>query len=370
MVKQRENGLDILRIIAAIAVIACHVVSNFVMGTMERGDYDQLILLLVVRNVLTFAVPVFFLLSGAFVFSSKSTADYKSFYKKSFHKLVIPTLVFTFLYIFVRILENYLRGYVTDLSVSTVASLFSKLLPDIFRGESYSHLWYMFTLIVLYLMAPFVIRIKDMLGEKGFFKVSFILLLWGLVGNSFFMTIHNAEETVNTRLYWSLDNVINYLGMFMFGYTVHEWAKKQKEKPKAVLKALIMLVFAGLLCYLKYYLGQTCQITFITDMGALNPLCVLAAILMIGAFTIINPRVAVSKLSAATYWVYLVHPMVFTIYILTVSKIKNIAYSDYFKLDINPYFLIQLIICTIISFIIGMVIDSILGRCKQRKIAE
>lgn len=365
--KEREYGLDNLRIFAAIGVIYIHVVTVFINSVMATGDMLGLSVLVFFRNLFSFAVPAFILLSGAFVFAADSTKDRKSFYKKTFRRLVIPTIVFSLIFLLERVVIGVTTAGV-PITVGLVWNELSHLIPDTLRGEAMSHLWYMFVLIALYLMAPFIIRIKDFYGEKGFKKVSIVLLIWGIVGNLIYVSVNSDNANFGIRAYWTLDNVINYLGLFMFGYTLHEWAKGIKEKAGRAAKVVGFIAIAVALAFIKFILTINVQITIVQDFSALNPFFVVAACSLVVASTLIRGRIHFNRLASATYWVYLVHPLVFFFYERIVTAINGITRSEYVSQIQNLWsnMGLELLISTIVSFVIGVLIEMILGRKKNK----
>lgn len=370
--KTRENGLDYLRIIAACGVVLVHVVAYFILTVMNSGDMFTLATLIKYRNLSSFAVPAFVMISGAFIFLSEGTKDFKKFYKKTFHKLVIPTIVFTIIYIITHFIEIALVIENSDFSFGIIIDGLPETLTRAFRGEASEHLWYMFMLIVLYIFAPFVMRIKDGLSEKGFRNVAIILLIWGVLGNLAYVIFHEGDPNVNTKVYWSLDNVINFLGLFMSGYVVHEFAKKIRKKVgkkiTANIIALICIIVGFLICYSKYslFLSYPGKI-FVMDFTPLHPFFVVAAIFLVFGFSLLDIKCGLTKMSAATYWVYLVHPAVFIFYRLVVSKIKGIGYSTFANQDLWPTFWMMFAVCTVISFIVGIIIDTCIGAVHKKK---
>jgi surface polysaccharide O-acyltransferase-like enzyme len=113
------------------------------------------------------------MLSGAFILSNEKNDDYKKFYSKSFCKIGVPTVIFSLLYILYRIPLCFLGEF------SGVSELLV-LVKDILKGSPMYHMWYLYMLIGVYAMVPIILRFKRSISEKTFYKVSFILLMWGV----------------------------------------------------------------------------------------------------------------------------------------------------------------------------------------------
>lgn len=81
--QKRESNYDILRVISAFAVVMLHV-SGGMLAFNDMGVPTNLNLpLMLINHIVRFAVPCFFMLSGAFHLADKKNVDYRYFY---FHK--------------------------------------------------------------------------------------------------------------------------------------------------------------------------------------------------------------------------------------------------------------------------------------------
>lgn len=162
MLKKRESNFDLLRILSAFAVVMLHVSGSFLQPN-EIGAFENCHLLVMVLNhIVRFAVPCFFMMSGAFVLADDRNADYKYFYKKSLRNIGMTAVVFCLLYIVYKILKLTAQLFVSgsfriDMYMSGVVGVFKNALI----GSPFFHLWYLFTLVGLYLAAPFVIRLSS-----------------------------------------------------------------------------------------------------------------------------------------------------------------------------------------------------------------
>lgn len=108
-VLEREYNYDLLRCVSMIAVIMIHVSAKWVnvyINDIESYDKIYIIVAYMYNSISRFAVPCFIMLSGAFLLDNPRTANYSDFYRRSFLKLGIPTLIFATLYILYRVIFN------------------------------------------------------------------------------------------------------------------------------------------------------------------------------------------------------------------------------------------------------------------------
>ncbi|MDO5157158.1 MAG: acyltransferase family protein [Eubacteriales bacterium] len=120
--KERESNLDLLRIIATIAVVAVHVSGYYASAITTQywlGDeYTSHVLTTsLYRVVSSFAVPVFVMLSGKFALSKPQNKNYKYYYKKELCSIGIPMLTFTVLYFLYGNIRNLATGLISHKSV-------------------------------------------------------------------------------------------------------------------------------------------------------------------------------------------------------------------------------------------------------------
>lgn len=168
MLKNRESNFDLLRILSAFAVVMLHVSGGFLQSN-EIGSFENCHLpVMVLNHIVRFAVPCFFMMSGAFVLADDRNADYKYFYKKSFRNIGITGVVFCLLYIVYNILKLTVKLFVAGgLGIDMYMSGLVGVLKNALIGSPFFHLWYLFTLVGLYLAAPFVIRLSSNLFGGG-----------------------------------------------------------------------------------------------------------------------------------------------------------------------------------------------------------
>lgn len=108
------------------------------------------------------------MISGAFILNNKENANFKKFYKKSFYKLGVPLIIFTVAEL--TILSIYL--------IITHGNLLEPL-TRLVTGNVNPY-WFMFMLTGLYFLAPFIIRIKEMISNKCYCTGSIIWMIFFL----------------------------------------------------------------------------------------------------------------------------------------------------------------------------------------------
>ena len=105
--RKRDNNLDLLRIIAAIMVIVQHVLAIYIyrLDNNLDGYYETANIYF---SMSVYAVPIFVMLSGAFLLSDPQNSNYIYFYKKMRKKIIKPTIIWSILYVLFVELKNYI----------------------------------------------------------------------------------------------------------------------------------------------------------------------------------------------------------------------------------------------------------------------
>ena len=168
MEKTRESNYDLLRICSAFAVIVLHVSGSFLVYNEAEIPTNCIFSVMLINHVVRFAVPSFFMLSGAFILADERNVDYRYFYRKAAKNVGVTGIIFCLLYEIYRAIKMMLNIFVmhkrgTDALFPGLFSLFK----DFLSGHPYSHLWYLYTLIGLYIAAPFIIRLAIDLRGGG-----------------------------------------------------------------------------------------------------------------------------------------------------------------------------------------------------------
>lgn len=358
--KKRENGLDLLRVISAFFVVAVHVCTLELKMVKAAGVLNaEFFFFTIIRHFTSIAVVCFFCLSGAFVLKAGSTADYVSFYKKMWKKIVIPTIAFSIFYFFFESFIYYRFGvysYLGDISYGTALMV---QLTMLLTGIPAEHMWYMFTLIGLYLLAPFVVIVKERIGERAFGKVAIALCAWGTVD-----ALIQAP-----KVYWSLGYCADLLGMFMLGYVVHEWALKRKDDTKLGLRML----GAGFLAFITEYgiylliRGNESLTRYITPEKVYNVFAVAAALCFVAALTILNVKRDFGYPSLLTFWVYLAHPIVMCLLFVLETAIFHVSYMEIGQKEPVLVGAANTLIVFVLTFAAVHVVETCLSRRKKKE---
>ena len=125
----RMKYIEYLRVLSMFAVIAIHVCIA-VMNTFDNGSVFGKALYLSVRNVFHFAVPVFFMMSGALLLSPNKTMSIEKMLKSYIAKYAGVIIVFGTYFAFMEEVFTTRK-----INASTVINAFSNMM----HGRSWDH---------------------------------------------------------------------------------------------------------------------------------------------------------------------------------------------------------------------------------------
>lgn len=167
MKKQAVSGaLSWLRIVATVAVVVSHAWSTLTDNPdMFSMTLSENAFLVTAYSLTKWAVPVFFMITGALFLRKDKQISIRDCLCKYTRRMLLALVIFGIPY-----------GMLMSLFETKQISL--SLLPDaiirLINGDSFGHLWYLYTLIGIYLFLPFIKAFTDR-ATKG--QLGYLLLI-------------------------------------------------------------------------------------------------------------------------------------------------------------------------------------------------
>lgn len=295
--REREYNMDYLRIFACFMVIFLHVAAQNWSSVDVTGKQWHVFNLY--DSAVRSSVPLFLMLSGKLLLSRADDFSMKKFFRKNITKLLVVYFIWSFFYAIDTVgIAEILKGNYQKLIAYTVGSKF--------------HLWYLSTLISIYLLLPLFMGLVKYQEGRYVPYACILFLIWG-VGKEFLMLLF-PENPYLQHIFKDFTYALADLGgYFLLGYALDKYkdrfAKIKMGYLAAALAVIIMIAAkAGELAALAE--GKPKSIFF--GYMAL-PVCV-EAILIFSIFLrfpkkLDNPKTAriIAKLSKYTLFVYLFH---------------------------------------------------------------
>ena len=207
---ERIQYLDVLRVLSMLAVVFLHTAA----GTLRvnRGSAVWHFAN-VFTSLATASVPLFFMISGALLLRSPHTVSVSYTLKRRVPRVLIPFLVWSLVAVAYYTFVSWRTKGAPDWS-QAVEKL--KHLPS---EPTAIHLWFMYALIPLYILSPFIKKLIDSLGRD---LVVYLLAIW-LFFSSLLPTVGNLlpasyRPIVTLDPRYDLTFMAGYAGYFIIGY--------------------------------------------------------------------------------------------------------------------------------------------------------
>lgn len=162
------------------------------------------------------------------------------------------------------------------------------------------------------MLAPVVIRFKESITEKTFYKVSFIFLV---------LASASLWSTGEVRLNWDIGQSFEYLGYFMTGYSLRKIYGNRKNNFKALIlifAGIVLEICASVLRY-KKMIGEIRGSHF-GGVAPYDPLIVPASVCIFIGFAMLDVKKEYADMAGSLFYIYLIHVGVWNL-IYNISKI-------------------------------------------------
>lgn len=333
----RNEKFDLLRVIAAFMVVLLHVSASYVNRNISNPNFNFTIGNFY-NSITRTCVPIFVMLSGTFLLDNSKNRDYKYFYTKTYKKIIIPTIIWSFVYFIFSMLIIVIQGLKGE-EVNYLVPLINWI-----KGQPYYHLWYLYMTIGLYMITPILIVLKVDIGDENFFKLGIGLLLLGII------------ISLTSNLFWPI-KFINYLGYFILGYSIR---KRLSGNSFKLYISFIVTIISALLIFIV-----TENIVFnnikmdnpFYFYGNLSPFVVIGSVTIFSVFcsmkdVSISPLI--NKFAKNSFNIYILHAGILFVLEQFLSKILRV--------DLNPIWFIPFlsILVFILSYIGSVIIEKIM----------
>lgn len=336
---------DFLRIFACLNIILLHVASSYLVCIpVESKDFT----IMTVYDCLTrFAVPVFMMLSGAFLLKPTEKNILRDSWSRLF-KMIVVFFVWSAFYAFQSYGINLVKGTATN-----------EMLHDALERFQYGHyhMWFLFLIMEFYLFRPLLYYIcKDIRIMKYF------LVLW--IALRFILPLLQLTPVLAWTMpfisRFELNMITGWMGYFILGYYL-----TQKEFPKKIRAILYALGCCGFFAtiLLTYFTSQSAgeYNGSYCSPSSLTVLPFATAVFLAFRYSKMECEKyagMIGKLSGCTLTVYMVHP--FFLEKLGMIGLSTISFTPILSIPVIW------IIAAILSFGTAIVIEMILSKLKPQ----
>jgi surface polysaccharide O-acyltransferase-like enzyme len=294
--------VDLIRTVAMIGVILLHASGRWLITSQELNQMNQLeflrwVVVDIYQSMAVISVPLFLMLTGALLLQPEKDESLTVFFKKRWARIGLPFLFWISAY------------FVWDFLVKGIPFDWSVIVQGLLNGP-YTHIWYMYVLIGLYLLTP-IFRIFIAHANQEMIKYFIILWFVGVATIPFFnlLTIFKLHQDVFA--------LTGYIGFFVLG-TYLPTVKMRRSTIAALMAVGIALTVLG--TYVLAVTGQDSEMYFFQEYR--SPTVILSSVMVFMMLLTVQPPsvqkgVCCSKLnrlvkliSQNTLSIYLFHVMV------------------------------------------------------------
>ena len=167
--QQRQHGFDQLRAVACVFIVLLHTVySTTLMYGVKLTTFWQVAVFQTAANELMWAVPCFVMVTGALLLPPEKEVGYRRLFTGYIARVVKAIVLFGALFVALEM--------IFDPEQRTVQHALEGLY-EIFSGGGWSHMWYLYCLLGLYLLLPVYKKFTASADEKD---VAYLLAVYGL----------------------------------------------------------------------------------------------------------------------------------------------------------------------------------------------
>ena len=299
--KKRETELDILRLIAMLAVIWVHV-GGMQSNALPVSD-SNCQWLIFLKSIMTWEIPIYIMISGRFFLDPDRQMPYSKILK-AIIRLTLALVIWNAVY-FVHYLITDSYGTLNWKGILSQAAI----------GPY--HFWYLYMIIGLYLITPFLRKIAEDAQLSKYFLVLFFLFAFLSKYGPWLSFIGGTIEAMLSSM--GMHFVLGYSGYYILGYYLHKFPLSHKYEKLLYISGIMFLLLgaaANTFCsvregaYTERFTGYT------------NPNTIVVATAIYTLFTkhVCNISFSektvrvISNLSEYSFGVYLIHALILDVF--------------------------------------------------------
>jgi len=300
--RERKTYADVMRLVAMLAIISLHASGSSLHYNAYNDGYAWWVNSLFYDGFLKWGTGVFLMISGVFMLEEQRTQNIRTFLIGRFKRIVIPFIVWAVLY---KIYDD------PNAIIETKGLVLFKYLKEVITGDVKYHLWFVYMIVALYLIAPVLSFFVNQAPKK---IINYYLIFWFsmILIPPYLLEFGGLKLGISQFL-----ELTKYSGFFVLGFVMD---KTHISKPW-----LLVPVFIGLSLMTitgTYYMSVAHGENDYFLLNRMSPINVINAGLIFLFFRSINwdkifpanskRKWFLMKYSFLSYGIYLNHIMVLT----------------------------------------------------------
>lgn len=293
----RELWIDLLRIAAACGVVLLHTITG-VMDTTDMSLWStEQRVFLILMDWVTWSVPVFLMISGYLFLNPVKELSWRVVLTKYCRRIVLALFLFGVPYALLELIA--------------VAETFQPIMVVeaigmVLLGKSWAHMWYLYCILALYLITPFLKKLLRCLPVWGWCSILVVLTVGSVILP--FVSGYTGKE------FLQLPDDMVYLLYYLLGYALLYWRERNlsfwaKWKQNSIITAMTLAALFLLTAVSRSMEGYEIRMAYN------YPPTVLIAVLIVVLAVQLEPvwkkkwKSEMEQLSSYSFTVYLIHPV-------------------------------------------------------------
>ncbi len=207
-------------------------------------------------------------------------------------------------HMFVQAAKNHMKG--------VEFNILNDVFIPIYQGEPYFHLWFIYSIFVLYLLTPFIRIFLNKVSVNTTFSIIFIG----------FITVMIFNVLINEKSFFIIE-LLKYIPYFLAGY-IFRFVNIQK---KYFFVSLILFILSFVITVSGTYLlsiqNATVSPSSLYYYSYLSITIVPMSLAIFYILAYLKPVVINTKYSSYVFGVYLIHPIILEIFRFVGLKAEN-----------------------------------------------
>lgn len=203
---EKRNEILFLTEVRAFACIAIVFLHTFYASIAFSPSFTERTIAITVRNLMMWAVPCFVMVTGTLLLDKMRGVTYKKLFTKYIPRIALALIIFAVIF---ELLDTIAAG-----DAIGIGTFFTGI-KNAVLGKSWSHMWYLYMVIGLYLLLPFYRKIAASLGKKD---ASYLIGIYIV-----FLSLLPMLETITTVKPAFYICVYTVYPLYLFlGYVIHQ----------------------------------------------------------------------------------------------------------------------------------------------------
>lgn len=319
----KKSDISLLRIAATLAVVFLHTNNTLSNNLSQFSLTENQTVFFTVNNVLmNWAVPVFLMITGALLLDSNRKITENICIKKYAKRIVLALFVFGVPFSILEILLNT--------KTIRIETLFEAIL-NVINGNSWSHLWYLYSLIGLYLILPILKSFVDNSSEKTLFYSLSILFLFDFVTKW-------IDKIAGTTIAFEIP-IAGFIVFYALAGRYFTIKKPFFLKEKRICGGLMIIEVIAMILFSIFFYPQSKE--FLSYNSPLIACLSITIFCFFSGFTVKNPKI-LWKADRLCFGVYLIHP-VFINFVYKFVKFTPIKFGSAYPIATFGFWLFFII---------------------------